>query len=107
MQSTMTLLKQALEVAPIPTWTAKLHLSRDAISNAKSKGHLTPVIAGAMAAELNEDVATWTTLAVIEGAKDSPAKRALVKKLNSVKSKITSLYLTLGAGAHRPRFSAL
>ena len=91
MQSTMTLLNRALAVAPIPEWTAKLHLSRDAISNAKSKGHLTPVIAGALAAELNDDVAQWTTLAVIEGAKDSPAKRALVRKLNAMRSNITTL----------------
>lgn len=91
MQSTMTLLNRALAVAPIPTWTEKLHLSRDAISNAKSKGHLTPVIAGALAAELEEDVAQWTTVAVIEGAKDSPAKRALMKKLKAMKHGLTSL----------------
>lgn len=85
MQQTMELLDKAVAIAPIPTWTKKLQLSRDAISNAKSKGHLTPVIAGALAAELDEDIAKWTTLAVIEGAKDSPAKRALMKKLEKIR----------------------
>lgn len=81
MQHTMELLNKALAVAPIPTWTKKLHLTRDAIAGAKGKGYLTPVIAAALAAELGEDVNAWTTAAVLEGAKDSPAKQALLKRL--------------------------
>lgn len=86
MQTTMNLLEKATAIAPIPTWTKKLHLSRDAISNAKSKGHLTPVIAGGLAAELEEDIAKWTTIAAIEGAPDSPAKQALLKKLQTMRT---------------------
>lgn len=85
MQPTIDLLNKALEVAPIPTWTKKLHLTRDAIAGAKGKGYLTPVIAAGIAAELGEDVNAWTTAAVLEGAKDSPAKRALMKRLNNMK----------------------
>lgn len=91
MHHTMELLDRALAIAPIPKWTAKLQLSRDALSNAKSKGHLSPVIAGALAAELEEDIATWTTTAALEGAPDSPAKRTLIRKLNAMRSNITSL----------------
>ena len=91
MQTTMNLLAKAIAVAPIPTWTAKLQLSRDAISNAKSKGHLTPVIAGGLAAELNEDIDAWIRLAAIEGAPESPAKKALIKRLAKMQGKITSL----------------
>ena len=106
MQTTMQLLEKALATAPVPFWTEKLKLTRNAISTAKHSGHLTPVIAGALAAEIGEDVAQWTTLAVIEGAKDSPAKRALVKKLHAMRHKVTSLYFALGLGFQRPRFSA-
>lgn len=81
MLRTLDLLDKATAIAPIPTWTKKLNLSRDAISTAKSSGHLTPVIAGALALELGESFEKWTTAAVLEGAKDSPAKRALLKKL--------------------------
>jgi hypothetical protein len=83
MQTTMTLLEKAIAIAPIPTWTRRLHLSRDALSNAKSKGHLTPIIAGGLAAELEEDIAKWTTIAAIEGAPSSPAKTALLKRMQT------------------------
>ncbi len=84
MQSTMTLLDKALLIAPMPVWTKKFQLSRNAISTAKHSGKLTPVLAGNFALELGEDPALWVTQAVIEGEKDSPAKRILQKKLETM-----------------------
>jgi hypothetical protein len=65
-------------------WTEKFKLSRNAISTAKASGHLTPVIAGHFAAELNEDPNYWMSLAVMEGEKESPAKQALKKRLKNM-----------------------
>lgn len=81
MQATMDLLARALDQQNATAWAKKLGFHRNAIHNAKSHGHLTPVIAGALAIELNEDPAKWITLAVIEGEKDSPAKARLIKSL--------------------------
>jgi hypothetical protein len=82
----MNLLDQALALAPIPAWTKRLHLSRDAIAVAKNKGKLTPVIAGALAVELHEDPTKWIALATLESAPESPAKEALLKKLKAMRT---------------------
>ena len=91
MQTTLELLARATEIKTIPQWTAELGLSQKALYTAKDRGHLTPVMAGLIALELGEDAPTWMQTAVIEGEKDSPAKRLLERKLRSLKRKITSL----------------
>lgn len=48
--------------------------------------------------ELDENPERWITLAVLEGEKDSPAKRLLTKKLQ----KVSELYLPHPT-ARRPR----
>lgn len=85
MQSTLTLLDKALQIAPMPVWTKKFHLTRNAISTAKYSGKLTPVLAGNFALELGEDPQKWMAVAVIEGEKDSPAKQLLMKQLEKMK----------------------
>lgn len=81
MQTTMNLLDRALKVAPMPEWAERLSVHRNALRNARDRGHLTPVLAGNLALELNEDPAKWITLAVLEGEKASPAKEMLLKRL--------------------------
>jgi hypothetical protein len=88
MPNTLNLLERALLIAPMPVWTERLRVHRNALRNAKKAGHLTPVLAGNLALELNENPAQWITLAVIEGEKESPAKELLAKRL---KNRITSL----------------
>ena len=88
MQTTLNLLEKALKIAPMPVWAERLHVHRNALRNAKNAGHLSPVLAGNLAVELNETPARWITLAVIEGEKESPAKELLKKRL---KKEITSL----------------
>lgn len=88
MQSTLNLLEKALKIAPMPVWAERLQVHRNALRNAKNAGHLSPVIAGNLAVELNENPAQWITLAVIEGEKDSPAKELLKKRL---RNRITSV----------------
>lgn len=84
MQTTLNLLEKALQIAPMPVWTEKFKLTRNAISTAKSSGRLTPVLAGHFAIELHEDPQKWITQAVIEGEKASPAKEQLIKQLRKI-----------------------
>ena len=86
MQTTLNLLERALEVAPMPEWAERLHVHRNALRNARTSGHLTPVLAGNLALELNEDPAKWITLAVLEGEKASPAKDKLLKRLRTMRT---------------------
>lgn len=103
MQSTLNLLERALAVAPMPEWTERLKVHRNALRNAKTSGHLTPVLAGNLALELNEDPAKWITLAVLEGEKASPAKDMLLKRL---KRSVMLYVKNLGHRTFSPRKTA-
>lgn len=81
MRSTMALMERALKVHTASEWNRLLGLSKNAISEAKRAGRLTPVVAGHFAIELDEDPAPWMALAVLEGEKPSPAKEMLVKRV--------------------------
>ena len=85
MHTTMALLEKALAVHNMTEWTQKLSLSKNAISEAKRSGHLTPVLAGNLAIELEGDPEHWMALAVIEGEKDSPAKARLARLMQKVR----------------------
>jgi len=82
MQSTLDLLAKAKATGTtMPEWCRRLHVHRNALGNAEKSGHLTPVVAGNLALELNEDPTPWMALAVLEGERDSPAKDMLIKRL--------------------------
>lgn len=83
MQTTLNLLERALQVRPMPEWTERLHVHRNALRNAREAGHLTPILAGNLALELDEDPTKWITLAVLEGEKSSPAKDHLIRRIGS------------------------
>lgn len=86
MQTTLDLLARAQTVKTIPEWTQLMGLSKKALYTAKDRGHLTPVMAGLIAIEMNEDPDTWMRNAVIEGEKESPAKALLRRKLRQIAS---------------------
>lgn len=88
MQSTMNLLEAALSTQPAPYWTDKLKLSRSALHTAKTRGHLSPAIAGALAEELGQDVKTWIVVAALESERDSACKTRMMKRV----AKLTSVY---------------
>lgn len=88
--TTLDLLGKAITIKTIPEWTAALGLSQKALYTAKDRGHLTPVMAGLLAIELKEDPDKWISQAVIEGEKDSPAKRLLEKKLKAMHRMISA-----------------
>ena len=84
MQNTMNLLDTALTINPAPFWTEKLKLSRGALHTAKTRGHLSPAIAGALAEELGQDVKNWIVIAALESERDSACKTRLVKRIASL-----------------------
>jgi hypothetical protein len=87
MQHTMTLLEKALNLHPAPYWHDQLQLNRNALHNAKQRGHVSPAIAGALAEKLGEDVDKWIVIAALESEKDSACKDRMLKRIK----KLTSL----------------
>lgn len=59
MQTTINLLDAALTKQPAPFWTERLKLSRGALHTAKTRGHLSPAIAYALAEEIGENAEGW------------------------------------------------
>lgn len=84
MQNTMNLLDTALTMNPAPFWTEKLKLSRGALHTAKTRGHLSPAIAGALADELGQDVKNWIVIAALESERESACKNRMLKRITSL-----------------------
>jgi hypothetical protein len=103
MQSTMNLLDKALAHQPAPYWHERLNLSRNALHNAKMRGHISPAIAGALAEELGQNVNEWIVIAALESERDSACKKRMLKRI----AKMTSVYLCNRLLTHLPRSSAL
>lgn len=81
MQTTMHLLDQAFSLHPAPFWTEKLKLARQTLHTAKTRGHLSPAIAGALAEELGKDPKEWIVLAALESERDSACKTRMVSRM--------------------------
>jgi hypothetical protein len=81
MQTTMNLLDQAFSLHPAPFWTERLKLARQTLHTAKTRGHLSPAIAGALASELGQDPKEWIVVAALESERDSACKTRMVKQL--------------------------
>lgn len=81
MQHTMNLLDEALAIQPAPYWHEKLKLSRNALHNARMRGHISPAIAGALAKELGQDPKEWIVVAALESERDSACKTQMIKDL--------------------------
>lgn len=87
MKTTMQLLDKALETEPAPFWHKELNLARSTLHTSRSRGHLSPAIAGALAEKLGENVDQWIVIAAMESEKDSACKERMMKRLR----KLTSL----------------
>ncbi len=94
---TMDLLNKALEQHPAPYWTKKLNLSRGALHTAKTRGSLSPAIAGALAEELGEPVKDWIVIAALEGERESACKTKMLKRFTLGAALAVA---ALGASAH-------
>lgn len=85
MDSTMTLLDKALALNAAPYWHEKLGLNRNALHNARMRGHISPAIAGALAEELGEEPQKWIVVAALESERDSACKDLMVKRFSNWK----------------------
>lgn len=86
MQNTMNLLDAALKQHPAPYWHEKLNLSRNALHTAKSRGSLSPAIAGALAEAMGENVDQWIVVAALESERDSACKERMLTRLRRITS---------------------
>ena len=86
MQTTMNLLDAALQIQPAPYWTERLSLARTTLHTAKSRGHLSPAIAGALAEELGKDPKEWIVLAALESERDSACKSRMLNRIAKTSS---------------------
>lgn len=81
MLSTMNLLEQALSMQPAQYWHEKLNLNRNALHNARQRGHISPAIAGALAEELGQDPKDWIVVAALESERESACKTRMMRKI--------------------------
>lgn len=86
MPHTMNLLAQALELKNVAEWTKELGLSKQALYNAKERGHLSPAIAGALADVLGQNPKDWIVVAALESERDSACKDRMVSRLKKMTS---------------------
>ena len=80
MQTTLELLEQALKQRNASEWAAHLRLTASALRTARTRGHLSPAIAGALAEELGLDAQKWIVIAALESERDSACKSRMVRK---------------------------
>ncbi|VTU22059.1 hypothetical protein [Variovorax sp. RA8] len=78
--TTMDLLDKALEQDNLRAWALRLGLSEEALRTARSRGRLSPVIAGALAEDLHLDPAQWIVIAALETERDSACKTRMVQR---------------------------
>lgn len=81
MQTTMTLLDEALARQPAPFWTQRLKLSRTTLHASKTRGHLSPAVAGALADEMGLEPLDWMAIAALESERDSACKTRMLKRV--------------------------
>ena len=74
------LLDKALETASAAEWQRRLGLSDATLYVARSRGSLSPSVAGALAEELGEDVDRWIVIAALEGERNSNCKERMLNR---------------------------
>jgi hypothetical protein len=63
-----------------------LGLSKQALYNAKERGHLSPAIAGALADVMGQDPKDWIVIAALESERDSACKERMLKRVRKMTS---------------------
>ena len=79
MQSTMQLLQRALEKHTAAELARRIGVDRQIFTNAKTRGNLSPAVAGALADEMGEDSMGWVAVAALEAERDSPCKSRAIR----------------------------
>lgn len=84
MPTTMTLLKKALETHRAAHWARTFNLTDSALTQAKKRGRLSPILAGKFAHELGEDETQWIAIAGLEAEPPSRERDELLARLSQV-----------------------
>lgn len=80
---TLDLLERAFAINPSPkAWCDELKLSRAALNVAKTRGRLSPSIAGGLAIKLGESPAQWIAIAALEAEPQSPLLDTLKRRFS-------------------------
>ncbi|MBT2327042.1 hypothetical protein J7E62_32685 [Variovorax paradoxus] len=79
MRTTMDLLELALENGNLHALSLALGLHAEALRTARSRGRLSPVLAGCLALELQQDPATWMAIAALEIERERAPKTKLLR----------------------------
>ncbi|MBT2323622.1 hypothetical protein J7E62_14835 [Variovorax paradoxus] len=82
-ETTMDLLDLALEQGSLRTWARRLDLSDEALRTARFRRRLSPVIAGALAEELQQDPAKWIIVAALETERESACKTKMLERFTN------------------------
>ena len=72
MTTTQELLTKALQKQNAAAWARELNVTRAAMSHAKKKGRVSPVVAGALAIGMGEDPMHWVAVAALEAETNTP-----------------------------------
>lgn len=82
MPNTMELLSQALQKQRAAAWAKELNVTEAAISVAKKRGRLSPVLAGHFAMKLGENPEHWIAIAALEAEPESELLTRLLADAN-------------------------
>lgn len=81
MPTTMNLLNKALEKQRAAAWARAFNITEGALSLAKRRGRLSPILAGKIAHELGENEQQWIALAGLEAEPASEERDELMTRL--------------------------
>ena len=78
----------ALEKDSLRGWARKLELSEEALRTARFRGRLSPVLAGCIAEDLQQDAAMWIVIAALETERDTACKSRMIQRFRKAWSSI-------------------
>ena len=82
MQTTSELIGMALQGRKAADISREFGLNQRALSIAKSRGKLSPAIAGALALSLGEPAEKWIVIAALEAERETTCKQIVCKAIN-------------------------
>lgn len=86
MTGTTDLLRMALAKRSASDWARLYNLTPGTFTNAKTRGRLSPLLAGNIAIDLGENPDHWMAVAALEAEKESPLRDRLLASFNRHKS---------------------
>lgn len=102
MKTTLDLLDMAMRTARSSNALAtELKLSRNALTNARNRGRLSPILAGTLADRIGQPVAEWMALAAIEAEPEIAAGPEVRRLADKVRKSYFDAFKRAAAAARR------